>query len=59
MKSVSKNLSKLVSISYLDNDNYNNPYVSFKKLKTIKKFNMFSWRTVWIYKQKLFKRNFK
>ena len=25
-----KNLSKLVSISYLDNDNYNNPYVSFK-----------------------------
>ena len=32
-----KNLSKLVSISYLDNDNYNNPYVSFKNIKNYSK----------------------
>ena len=32
-----KNLSKLVSISYLDNGNYNNPYVSFKNLRNYSK----------------------
>ena len=28
-----KNLSKLVSISYLENSNYNNPYINFQDLK--------------------------
>ena len=32
-----KNLSKLVSISYLENSNYNNPYINFQDLKNFSK----------------------
>ena len=49
-----KNLSKLVSISYLDNDNYNNPYVNFKDLKNYSKDLICLLVEIWFYFKKLY-----